>query len=84
MFTNDIEENTEILRELLRSLPPSQRGKAQKAAATIEKCVMGLRKDNPGCGATALGTAFAVHMIAGKLMEDAKEGKHDGLIKLIS
>jgi hypothetical protein len=84
MFSKDIEENCETLKELLRALPPSQRTKAKYAAATIEKVWTGLQKDHPGDGAIALGAAFAIYMIGARVVEQAKEGKHDSLIKLIS
>lgn len=84
MFSKDIEENCDTLRELLRGLPPSERGKAKMAAAKIEKVFMGLQKDHPKDGAVALGAAFAIYMIGARIVEQAKEGKHDGLIKLVS
>ena len=86
MFSNDIEENCETLKELLRGLPPSSRHKAKRAAATIEKVFMGLQKDNPKCGATALGAAFAIYMIGARIVEQAKEGgkEHENLIQLLS
>lgn len=84
MFTNDIEENCEILRELLRGIPPTQRNRAKKAAAAIEKVFVGLQKDNPKDPAVALGAAFAIYMIGARIVEQAKEGKHDNLIQLLS
>jgi hypothetical protein len=84
MFSKDIEENCDTLRELLRALPPSQRSKAARAAAKIEKAFMALQKDHPKDGAVALGAAFAVFMIGARITEQAKDGKHDGLIKLVS
>jgi hypothetical protein len=84
MFSKDIEENCDTLRELLRALPPSQRSKAARAAAKIEKAFMALQKDHPKDGAVALGAAFAVFMIGARITERAKEGAHDGLIKLVS
>lgn len=84
MFSNDIEENCETMKELLRALPPSARGRAKMAAAAIEKVFMGLQKDHPKDGAVALGAAFAIYMIGAKIVEQAKEGKHDNLIQLLS
>ena len=84
MFSNDIEENCETLKELLRALPPSTRGRAKMAAAAIEKVFTGLQKDHPKDGAIALGAAFAIYMIGARIVEQAKEGKHDNLIQLLS
>jgi hypothetical protein len=84
LFTNNIDENCEILKELLRALPPSTRGRAKYAAAQIEKVFTGLQKDHPKDGAVALGAAFAIYMIGAKIVEQAKEGKHDNLIQLLS
>jgi hypothetical protein len=83
MFSDNIEENCETLKELLRALPPSARGRASKAAAAIEKVFTGLQKDNPKDGAVALGAAFAIYMIGARIVEQSKEGKHDSLIQLI-
>ena len=86
MFSNNIDENCETIKELLRGLPPSARGRAKKAAATIEKVFVGLQRNNPKDGATALGAAFAIYMIGARIVEQAKEGgeEHKNLIQLLS
>ena len=84
MFSDNIEENCETLKELIRALPPSSRGRAKMAAAAIEKVFTGLQKDHPKDGAIALGAAFAIYMIGARIVEQAKEGKHDNLIQLLS
>jgi hypothetical protein len=84
MFSNNIDENCETLKELLGALPPSSRGRAKRAAAAIEKVFVGLQKNHPKDGAVALGAAFAIYMIGARIVEQAKEGKHDNLIQLIS
>jgi hypothetical protein len=84
MFSDSIDDNTEMLRELLRGLPPSARGRAAKAAAAIEKAFTNLQKDHPKDGAVALGAAFAIFMVAAHLVEQAKDGKHDSLIELVN
>jgi hypothetical protein len=84
MFSNDITENCETIKELLGALPPSARGRAKKAAAAIEKVFVGLQRNNPKDGATALGAAFAIYMIGARIVEQAKEGKHENLIQLIN
>jgi len=77
-------ENCETLQELLRGLPPSARGRAKKAAAAIEKVFVGLQKDNPKDGATALGAAFAIYMLGARIVEQAKENPGKNLIQLIN
>ena len=86
MFSANIDENVETLAELLRGLPPSQRNKAARAAAKIEKAFTGLQKDHPKDAAVALGAAFAIFKIAERLVEQAKDTSqdHSGLIQLLS
>lgn len=84
MFTNNIDENCEILKELILGVPPSQRDVCKRAAAKIEKAFMDLQRDYPKNAAVALGAAFAIYMIAQRLVEQAKEkGDHSPLIQLI-
>jgi hypothetical protein len=85
VFSNDISENCETIKELLRGLPPSHRNRARYAAAQIEKVFTGLQKDHPKDGAVALGAAFAIYMIGARIVEQAKEkGSHENLIQLLS
>lgn len=83
MFTNNIDENCEILKELIAAIPPSQRQYAKKAAAKIEKSFMDLQRDHPKNAAVALGAAFAIYMIGARIVEQAKESDGKGLIQLI-
>jgi hypothetical protein len=84
MFSQNIDENCEILKELLRGLPPSERNKSKRAAAKIEKAFTDLQKDYPKDGAVALGAAFAIYTIGARIVEQAKEGDGKGLIQLLS
>jgi hypothetical protein len=83
MFSQNIEENCEILRELIRGIPPSQRNKAKRAAAKIEKAFTDLQKDYPKDAAVALGAAFAIYMIGARIVEQAKESPGENLIQLL-
>lgn len=83
MFSQNIEENCEILRELIRGVPPSQRNKAKRAAAKIEKAFTDLQKDYPKDAAVALGAAFAIYMIGARIVEQAKESPGENLIQLL-
>jgi len=84
MFSDSIDQNCETLKELLRGLPPSTRGRARMAAAAIERVFTGLQKDHPRDGAVALGAAFAIYMIGARIVEQAKDGKSEHLIQLLS
>jgi hypothetical protein len=84
VFSKDIEENCEILRELIAALPPSERPYAKKAAMKMEKAFTDLQRDYPKSAAVALGAAFAIYMIGARIVEQAKESDGEGLIKLVS
>jgi hypothetical protein len=84
VFSQNIQENCEILKELIGGIPPSQRNKAKRAAAKIEKAFVDLQKDYPKDAAVALGAAFAIYMIGARIVEQAKEGDGKGLIQLLS
>ena len=84
MFTDSIENNLETIRELLQGIPPSERARARKAAAVVEKAILALQKDNPKSPSVALGTAFALFMLAQRIVSAPKEGDKDkGLIELL-
>lgn len=85
-FTDSISQNVETLQMLLESTPPNTHGEAKRAAAAVEKVFTGLQKDNRGNVGCALGTAFAIFMIAQRLVETSEEGgsQSNGLIQLLS
>ena len=83
-FSGDIDADVEVLRDLLSGIPVEARGRAKKAAAKIEKVFMALRHDHPKDPAVALGAAFAIFMIAQRLIQADKESDSQGLIKLVS
>ena len=86
MFTESIDENIELLRELVAGLPPDARRRSKKAAVKIENVFTGLQKEYPKDAAVALGAAFAVFLLAQRLVEaPEQEGNSDkGLIQLLS
>jgi hypothetical protein len=84
LFSKDIDENKEILVELMRGLPPSQRNYARRAAMKIEKAFTDLQKDYPKNAAVALGAAFAIYSIGARIVEQAKESDGKSLIQLIN
>ncbi len=85
MFTDSINENVETLRELLGGIPPESRRRAKKAAVTLENAFTRLQKDYPKDAAVALGAAFAILILAQRLVEAPKQGdKAEGsLIQLL-
>ena len=85
MFSDSIENNLETIRELLQGIPPSERARARRAAAMVEKVIVGIQKDNPKSPAVALGTAFALFMLSQRIVSAPKEGDKDkGMIELLS
>jgi hypothetical protein len=85
MFTDSLSENIEILRELLGGIPPEARRRSKRAAVIIDNVFTGLQKDYPKDPAVALGAAFAVFLIAERLVEAKEQGGSDkGLIQLLS
>ena len=85
MFTDSIDENVELLRELIGGIPSERRQQAKKAAAAIEKTWNDLIRDNPKNPAVALGAAFAIYMLAQRLGEAPEQGGSDKkLIQLLS
>lgn len=83
MFSDSIENNCEVLDQMIRALPPSQRHKAKVGAEKIEKVFQGIQHDYPKDGAVTLGVAWAIYKIGQKMVEQSKEGQHEGLIQLI-
>ena len=83
-FTDSIEGNIEILRELIGGLPPSERPNARKAAAMIEKAVIAVRKDCNSNVAAGIGMIFAMLNITQQLLQSDQEGEKSSLIQLLS
>jgi hypothetical protein len=83
-FSDSIDNNLDMLRALLGDCSPSELRRAQKAAGEIEKVVLQLRKDNPQDSAVGVGVAFAVHMIAQRLTQNATPSEERGSIILLN
>lgn len=85
MFTDSIEHNIELLRELIGGIPPERRRQAKAAAVAIENVFTRLQRDNQKNPAVALGAAFAVFLLAQRLGEAPEQGGSDKkLIELLS
>lgn len=84
MFTDSLNENVDSLAALLSGIPPESRQRAKRAAVAIEKVVDALRKDHPRDPVVGLGVAFAVMLIAQRMVESEKSGEDKPLIQLLS
>ncbi len=85
MFSDSIDENVETLRELLGGIQPQHRRRAKAAAVALENAFTRLQKDHPKDSVIALGAAFAIFMLAQRLVEAPKQGDSDKrLIQLLS
>lgn len=86
MFSDSVDETLEQVRELLSGIPAPSRERAKQAAVKIENTVMALQRDNPRDPAVALGAAFAIFMIAQRIVETDRSAQQSGgsLIQLLS
>lgn len=87
MFTDSIEENLDTIRELLQGVPVSARNTAKRAAVTIENAFERIKKDAAGDAAAALGAAFAIYMLAKRMVEQSQDtgaSTNKSLIHLLS
>ncbi len=69
LFSDNIDQNLEVLRGLLGGISPESRRNAKGAAVAIEKTVMSIVKQHPKDPAVALGIAFAIFTIAERLVQ---------------
>ena len=85
-FSDSLDNNIEVLRELLRGLPEPTRKRAVGAATALENTFTRLQKDYPKDAAVALGAAFAVFVLAERIVQAPKQGDGEerGLIQLLS
>lgn len=83
-FTDSIEENVEVLRELLGGVPPGARNRAKQAASAVENMVVRLQADHPKDPVVALGTAFAVFVIAQRFIQAERGSDGKSMIQLLS
>ena len=84
MFNDSIDDNLEMIRELLAGVPPSERQRAKRAAVMLENTFTAIAKANPKDPAVGLGAAFAIFMLAQRLVHAPSQGDSDkGLIQLL-
>ena len=84
MFSDSIDENIEMIRELLAGIPPSERNRAKRAAVMMENTFTQIAKANPKDPAVGLGAAFAIFILAQRLVQAPQQSDSDkGLIQLL-
>jgi hypothetical protein len=83
-FTDSIEENVEVLRELLGGVPAGARNRAKQAASAVENMVVRLQADHPKDPVVALGTAFAIFVIAQRFIQAERGSDGKSMIQLLS
>lgn len=85
-FTDSIDNNLEILKELLGGIGPAHRERAKRAAVKLENVFTALQRDNPKDPAVALGAAFAIYTLAQRLVNAGQDGApaESSLIQLLS
>lgn len=85
MFTDSIDGNLETIKELLQNAPERHKGEARAAFRKMEKAVMDITKDAQGSPAIGLGLAFAVFVVAQRLVQSPQQGDGERrLIQLLS
>lgn len=84
MLRDSIHENIELIGELLAGMPADARERAKRAAVRIENIIVKIQKDSPKDPAVAIGVAFAVHIVAQRLVEKAADKEADSVIQLLS
>ena len=84
-FTDSIDANLDLIRELLLALPAGSRNQAKLAAVTIEKAFRAIQRDAQGNPGAAIGTAFAIYMLAQEMVKKSEAGEKDNpLIQLLN
>jgi hypothetical protein len=87
LFSDNIDQNLQILRQLLSEIPPDKRRKARQVAAAIEKAVVGIIQCDPKDPVMGLGVTFAIMVIAERLVQQNVHddpGPGSSLIQLLN
>lgn len=74
MFTDSLSFNLDLVKELLGDIPPSSKGRALKAARKVEALIIAMQREYPNDKAVALGAAFAIFILAQRIIESPKSG----------
>jgi hypothetical protein len=85
-FSDSIDANLELLRQLLAGQTRDQRQRSVAAATAIEGLVVKIQKDSPKDPAVALGVIFGLLMISQRIVGASESGGQgdENLIQLLS
>lgn len=83
-FSDSIDENMELIRQLIGNLTPGQKERAKRVAVKIEKVALAIQKDGQGDPAGGLGLVFAVMFIAQNMVRNKSVGEDGPRIQLLS
>lgn len=84
MFTDSVQGNLDLIKEIINDAPPSAKANAKTAAVRLEQTFNAILKDSPRDPGTRIGLTFAVYMMAQRLVEQEQAGGEQQLIKLLS
>lgn len=83
-FSDSIDGNLELVKELLGNCTQAQKERAKRIAIQIETTVKAIQKDNPKDPAAGLGLAFAVFYISQNMVQNDTIGEDGPRIHLLS
>jgi hypothetical protein len=85
-FTDNIDRNLDIIRDLLTELSEPQRQKVRAVASAVNELVQRISKENPKDPVAGLGVAYATHYIAQRMTQKSQDGQDTDspLIQLLS
>jgi hypothetical protein len=86
LLTDSVSETFENLREMVAGMPRETKGRARAAAMHIETAWQELRRDHARDPAVALGAAFAIFVIAQRVidMDSQSDSADKSLIQLLN
>lgn len=84
MFTDNNDENLEVVKELIRGMPAAAQQRARKTGERLVNLIDKMKKENPTDPAIALGVAFAVFYTADHFVKQEQQGHEKGIIQLLS
>ncbi len=82
-FTDSIQGNLELAKELLQGLPQSARPRCHRAAQAVLERWNQLKADNPKDPAVALGSVYALFFIADTIINKDADGNKAEADRLI-
>lgn len=83
-FGDSIDDNLDLIKELLGNCTAGQKERAKRVAVKIEKTVLAIQKDSAKDGASGIGLAFAIMLIAQNLVKNDSVQEDGPRIQLLS